>query len=291
MKKLNFKTYFDESFFPISVTEMTMKNNDGQTVTSIHSHGFSEIVFLADGTLSHHCNGITEKLKKGSFLLIHPEMEHYYSGITPTTLCYNILYDSSIPIPILIQRKSFFLHQLYPEKEDIQAGYSGFSGRVPPKQIELILALIQNIQQENRRHRSGFQIMIISYFTAIATLLSRYAKEEKVIDSNWSLSKVIGMMRGSCHDSTVTIADFAKASGMCQRTLLRKFKASFGIGPMQYLQKLRVELAVKLLENMAFSLDEVAIKSGFYNYSHMWRGFRKHLNCTPAEVRSHKKEN
>ena len=118
MESLKFSEYFKENYFPVSVNFMTLRNNGGyngdKTCVGLHAHDFSEIVLLTRGTLVHHCNHQSEILTPGDFLLLHPGMEHSYSGINAQTRCCNILYNAKIPIPILMLNKSPFLQQMVP---------------------------------------------------------------------------------------------------------------------------------------------------------------------------------
>ncbi len=290
MNQLKYSEYGEEKYFPISVTVMTQKNNTGdnsdKTRTAMHSHEFSEIVVIAKGSIRHHCGGMINQLKKGDFFLIHPGATHFYSEITAETKCYNILYNSNIPVPMLMLNSSSFLHHVYPGEDIKTNSFSGILGRVTPHDLTRITMLLDNMRGEMRRRKHGHQTLIISLFIATVILLSRYCLEEIHTDENWSLNKVIGMMKARCHESKIRISDYAKATGMCSRTLLRRFKAMFGIGPTEYLQRLRIGKAVVLLQNTLLTNEAIASQCGFYNSSHMWKAFQKHLKCSPADLRS-----
>lgn len=295
MNQIKYSEYGKEKYFPISITVMTKKNNAGdksdKSRTPMHSHDFSEIVMIANGTILHHCCGMVNQLKKGDFFLIHPGTEHFYSDITDETKCYNILYNSNIPIPMLMLNSSAFLHHVYPKDGMKPNIFSGMLGNVALYDLSRITVLLDNMRREMRQRNHGHQTLIVSLFIAMVILLSRYCREEMHPDENWSLTKVIGMMKASCHENTISIPDYAKASGMCSRTLLRRFKAMFGIGPTEYLQRLRVGEAVVLLQNSLLTNEAIASQCGFYNSSHMWKVFQRHLKCSPTDLRSGKIKN
>lgn len=52
-----------------------------------------------------------------------------------------------------------------------------------------------------------------------------------------------------------------------------------------YINKRRMEYALELLRNQEYSINEVAIRSGFRNQNYFSRVFRKHLQVSPTEYR------
>lgn len=290
MESLKFSEYFKENYFPVSVNFMTLRNNGGyngdKTCVGLHAHDFSEIVLLTRGTLVHHCNHQSEILTPGDFLLIHPGMEHSYSEINAQTRCCNILYNAKIPIPILMLNKSPFLQQLYPGTNPHNNRAGRIAGTLDAAALRETTPLLNLIVREMKGERTPHHTtMLIALFSAIIVQLIRHCREEEPIDEDWTLNKVIVLMKARCHENQLSIKDFAKAAGMSPRTLLRRFRAAFGIGPMQYLQKLRVSNAVALLRNSSLTNKSIAWQCGFYNYSHMWYVFQRQLQCTPSEVR------
>ncbi len=66
------------------------------------------------------------------------------------------------------------------------------------------------------------------------------------------------------------------------RTFARYFNdLSFG----DYIRKLRIEKALHLLDNTAYSLTEIAYLTGFSDQSHFTRIFKKQTGQTPSEYR------
>lgn len=69
------------------------------------------------------------------------------------------------------------------------------------------------------------------------------------------------------------------------------FKSQTGTTPMAFLRDLRFQKAAKLLESTFFPIKQIAIETGFSDYSHFTRGFTKKFGLTPTEFRQqqHKK--
>lgn len=285
MQNLSFGNYIQDSYFPISVTTMTMKNNLNDHKVSLHSHDFSEIVLIAKGGITHHCGNEIHHLKKGDFLLVHPGMRHAYSQMSSETLIYNILYNSGIPIPMILLTKSPFIHLLYPGNNR-ENSFAGVLGNIGKNDLNKAIFFLQTIHSEMKTHRPGYQTIIISIFTAVVILLAYYCKYKNTPPQRWTLNTVIQMMNDHLSDSSFNLKNLARHSGMCMSNLQRKFKSILGLCPSEYLQRLRISRAISLLRETSLTNDSIAFQCGFYNYSHMWRIFQKHLHCSPSAIRN-----
>lgn len=70
-----------------------------------------------------------------------------------------------------------------------------------------------------------------------------------------------------------------------KRTLIRRFKKVVDDTPMNYLQKIRVESAKRLLECSGLSLEQIVLKVGYEDVSTFRRLFVELVELTPREYR------
>jgi AraC-like DNA-binding protein len=80
-----------------------------------------------------------------------------------------------------------------------------------------------------------------------------------------------------------TIAAVARAVGVSERQLERRFLASVGVTPKRFAALRRFERAVALSPS-ASSLTAAAIDAGYYDQSHFIRDFRRFAGATPREI-------
>ena len=71
-----------------------------------------------------------------------------------------------------------------------------------------------------------------------------------------------------------------------ERTLLRRFKDVTGVGPVQYVQQLRVDRAKALLESTLLSLEEIAGRCGYQDASTLHKVFTRWAHVTPGAYRT-----
>ncbi|MDP1591710.1 MAG: helix-turn-helix domain-containing protein, partial [Prosthecobacter sp.] len=83
----------------------------------------------------------------------------------------------------------------------------------------------------------------------------------------------------------VTNAEMAKAAGMSARAFERSFQREYGLPPQQYLKRLRIQTACRLLVDTRESIAAIAQRCGFADQSHLTRAFRRVTKTTPAAYR------
>jgi transcriptional regulator GlxA family with amidase domain len=86
-------------------------------------------------------------------------------------------------------------------------------------------------------------------------------------------------------NETVTVESLAARSAMSPRTFARRFLASTGSTPYQWLLRQRVQLAQRLLEMSDLPIDAVAEQSGFSTAANLRKHFSKAVHTSPQAYR------
>jgi len=88
----------------------------------------------------------------------------------------------------------------------------------------------------------------------------------------------------------INLHKVARSLGISEDHLCRKFKEACHLTPHDYLEKLRLKSAIRLLTETRYSLEEIAELTGFYDKSHFIHAFRKFARTTPQRLRERLKE-
>jgi len=88
----------------------------------------------------------------------------------------------------------------------------------------------------------------------------------------------------------IDLSRLAEQAHCSPRTLLRRFKASTGLTPMDYLQRLRISAAQTALRNSARSLEQVAAQVGYADRPAFAKLFKQLCGETPGAFRRRLRE-
>ncbi len=83
----------------------------------------------------------------------------------------------------------------------------------------------------------------------------------------------------------LTVRSLADRSGLSHRTLIRKFKATTGLTPQDWISRERVTLAQQLLETTALPVDRVAQHCGLGSAANLRIQFQRHVSLSPSQYR------
>jgi AraC family transcriptional regulator len=98
------------------------------------------------------------------------------------------------------------------------------------------------------------------------------------------LDRVRELMRRRIADP-LPLVDLAAVAGLSVSQFTRQFKVSTGAAPHQYLLRLRVDAAVRLLRTSARPIAEIAASCGFSHQEHLTRVLRARIGTTPGALR------
>jgi transcriptional regulator GlxA family with amidase domain len=149
--------------------------------------------------------------------------------------------------------------------------------------IDLVLALVE--EDLGRVTALNVARRMVLYFKRpggqsqfSTSLLSQY-------DEKGPLSRTIHWIRDNYHHPlpNEVLADHA---AMSLRNFARVFKRETGLAPARFVEKVRLEAAVKLLEQARLSLESIAQECGFQSGEHLRLAFTRRFSITPSEYRN-----
>ena len=87
------------------------------------------------------------------------------------------------------------------------------------------------------------------------------------------------------YQQPITLPEVAKQLGVSSAHLARLFKIHLGLTTAQYLSKLRIKEAARLLINTNDEILDVAYLAGFKSISAFYMCFKEQQGCSPKEYR------
>jgi transcriptional regulator GlxA family with amidase domain len=90
----------------------------------------------------------------------------------------------------------------------------------------------------------------------------------------------------SHYKENITMSKLENIANCSAKTLTRRFQKVTGITPLAYLQKLRIEIAKRLLESKDITFNEITWEIGYNDSSSFHKSFKLETGLTPIEYRS-----
>jgi AraC family transcriptional regulator, transcriptional activator FtrA len=100
------------------------------------------------------------------------------------------------------------------------------------------------------------------------------------------LSHLLDWVQRRLHNQ-ITVEQLASQARMSKRTLSRRFVATTGTSPLDWITSLRVRQAKDLLETTSLSVEEVADRCGFGSAPTLRHHFRTRVKVAPNTYRDH----
>lgn len=83
---------------------------------------------------------------------------------------------------------------------------------------------------------------------------------------------------------SVTIIDLTRICRMSPSYFIRAFTLTFGLAPYQYLTKIRLDRAERLLTETTLTIEDVALQCGFSSQSHLTNMMKRVKHVTPGQI-------
>lgn len=85
--------------------------------------------------------------------------------------------------------------------------------------------------------------------------------------------------------SSLSVEQLAQTSGLSERNFIRRFKAATGNTPTQYIQRMTIEKAKRMLETQPLTFEQIVYELGYNDVNNMRNVFKKYTGLTPKEYK------
>jgi transcriptional regulator GlxA family with amidase domain len=148
--------------------------------------------------------------------------------------------------------------------------------------LDLALALVaDDLGQDVARRVARRLVMYVQRPGGQAQFSAQLRAQRAARDPLRDLQNWIGEHPADSH----SVDQLASRVSMSPRHFARVFRAEVGCTPASYVEQVRVEVARRLLETTALSVDEVAATAGFGTPETLRRSFARRVGASPTEYR------
>ena len=121
----------------------------------------------------------------------------------------------------------------------------------------------------------------------VLKLAASYIEEVEKTDT--VMGKIRRYVSQHLADEDLSRGDIAGYVYLNPDYLTRIVKKETGLPISEYIQRERMEAAMKLIDKTELSISSVAAEVGYQHFSHFSKVFRKHTGMSPMEYRSRQK--
>ena len=118
----------------------------------------------------------------------------------------------------------------------------------------------------------------------LAGVTRRTRDSDRLYRDHPEMHRIVDHVRANFR-SKIALADFARIAGCSVSSVERLFRRTFGMSPMKYVKKVRLNAACHELRESARPIAEIARACGFSDQMRLTRDFRAELNITPRQYR------
>jgi AraC-like DNA-binding protein/mannose-6-phosphate isomerase-like protein (cupin superfamily) len=236
------------------------------------AHPFAEIFYVLDGAGSFVIDGREHLCGPGDVVLVPPGAPHIIEdGGTPLTL-YGIAVSASLlgNDPEIVRRA----------RAGVVPGSRALGGRVR--------AGIRRLLYEQTDTQPGARTLMIGLTLQLAAALARVAAgpdpAHAAHPSDANRRAVERFLAELAHRfyEPVRIDRVAADLGMSRRSFTRIFRACAGCSYADYVERVRVEYACRLLRETTRGIAPIAFECGYEELSSFYRAFRRQTQTSPG---------
>jgi AraC-like DNA-binding protein len=288
MEHMRTKLEFPKDF-PLRIYNSKLKYDH----TFLHAHDCLELCYGLEGKGITYINDTKFDTRPGDIFVLNNLDFHFsysISGMEQARMLV-IMFDPAFICPDPLSPLSqLYLSPFYINNLKINENLHKNADKSHRHEL---CTLFNEIYREVKSKNTGYQGIIQSNILKILSLITRYylpqgnTNMNQMILGTGRVQKVIQYIREHYREP-ITVPQLARHINMSDSAFSHLFKSITACSPIEYLIRFRVSEAVKLLQNTDKKIIDVASATGFNNYTNFTTLFKKHVGCTPSQLRREK---
>jgi len=231
---------------------------------------FHKLYLITDGEMIVEMNEKLYRLRRGDMILI------------PKGVCHSMRHSEKKLL------EKYYLHfslNLSGSVNFFNAAY--FSEGTPivslREDYDKIIKLLEDTFYHTDMQNRHALFMLIN--AACLTVVSYYLEHKKLSSTSDTplFSDIIALMQEN--PCGLTLPLLAEKAYLSPEHFVRKFKKLYGVSPMKYYDRLRIDFATAAIREGVLSFNEIAQRLGISEMSYFSSFFKKHVGVPPGEYR------
>lgn len=252
-----------------------------------HRHNYVEIMYVAQGSITHFIEGKELVLHKGDVLMLNQQVVHSikradYQDIGINFIALPEFFE--VPLSMLGGENVLarFVTSVFRQKDPV-SHYLLFR----LQENEQVENLMENMV-ESMLHGYANEDIINQYSMGIVFLyllnhLENLSHNSSMDYKETVVQAVLGYINSDCKNAS--LMRIAEDTHQSITALSKLIKQKTGYNFKELLQRKRFQMAVHLLCDTKLSIEEIALDVGYENQSYFFRQFKERYGMTPHKYR------
>lgn len=187
--------------------------------------------------------------------------------------------------PDSIARPYYIYHYPRPDKDIEEKASSSYYWKVIPLPILIMFAILfWNWKRRNRKTDKSHDVNDLpKTSTGTINRLKAPSSEEKA--DQVFLNRLQEIIEANISDENFSVQNLSEQMAMDRTGLYRRTLALTGLSPSNYIRKVRMEAAARLLKETALPVADIATRTGFSTTKYFNKVFREIFGIVPAKYR------
>jgi AraC-like DNA-binding protein len=238
--------------------------------STLHSHQCVEVFYITTGKGQFHIEDMVFPVEAGNIIIINPQIDHTESGDDMYTFEYTVLG---------INCGGFWFD------EGAGARYIYYKNDPPNPKLQ---HYVHEIEAEVEKGDPFCEIVANNLTTMFLVELLRNKTITKIDLPTQKANRECANIKryiDTHYSESISLQALASMAHLNKYYLLHAFLKEYGISPINYLLKRRIEESCNLLKNTDHSISQISQILGFSSSSYFSQRFRQAENISPKEYR------
>lgn len=244
-----------------------------------HWHEELMLFYIEQGNAVIHCNSQQIPVSAGDLVIINCNDIHYLENCCDHLVEFYILID----LTFLLSQKDDVCNTKY--ITPLLQNRIRFQNKIDND--DEIISYVLDLISEYEHKKPGYELWIkAGLYRIIILLMRRHSVQVTDEINNRQQHQLRSILKylDEHYNQKITLSRLAALANISPHHLCRMFKNIVGMPPITYVNYLRINAAMKLLQQQQLPISEVALAVGFNDSNYFSRMFKKYKNISPTKV-------
>ena len=249
----------------------------------LHRHDVMELLVFLEGDCEFFCEGKTYSLKKGDVVVIPPYAVHQAT-------VKNFASYERIIVSISEHLLDDFISSSPSMKENIvyQKTQGSYVLHLHSKKFQHIVTLLQELNHKITKEKDIFSFAINYLLFQCIEIIFDPASSKSSLNNNNKLDQrflsILEHIELHLTESDLSLASVSSHFHMNKYYFSHYFTKNMSLSFYRYISLKRLAYAVTMIKENQISIENIALKCGFLDYSSFYRLFKKEYNLSPKKL-------